>query len=1215
MSLKIDRLQLEIVINNDQARKSLRNLEDEARQLNKDIKGLTEGTKEWVTASDRLKSIKVQMDGILEKIGLTGLSMKELTARQKELNMILRQMDPRTSQYKELHDQLGKVTSRIGELRGKAAEAQLSFKGIADGFNRYFAIVTAGAAVFTGMIFSIKQLVTAQGELSDALADIRKTTGLTAIEVEALNAALGKIDTRTSRQDLRQMAIVAGQLGIAKNDILPFVDSVDKLNIALGDEIKGGAEEVAKQMGTLRNVLTDMKSGNIADDMLRIGNAVNELGAAGFATAPVVVDFANRIGGVGLSLGLTSDEVLGLSATLQELNVSTERGGTAVTKILQKMTTNVADFAKIAGIPTKEFTDLVNTDLFGAFMKVLEGSKRGGQSATLLSGIIKELEVSGAGASEVFAKLGGNTDMLSEKVKLAGTSLQGTDSIMNEFNIKNNNLAASLAKLQKVFYSMITMPGVTSFFSAQVLNIISLVNWFKELPLFVEKYKITIIALTGVTATWIAAKTRSLQVALLNNLSLKEGMLLKAKDAIVMEYLIVKEQLLTIWKANGTVATKLAATAQMLWNAALAANPIGLVIAAVTALVGAIAAYEKYSKSALDLDRLKGSTTILLANANKKLLEAYTAIESQVNKLSTLSALEKKDLQDKIDLTIKLAEAEIVSMEAKQKAIGKESAKPSMWQNLKISSIPGSGAEGDANRQKAKEYYAWQNQNEAMQPFEQGINDLKASIQKLKNERQNIVQQLNAENFGDQVVGKTFEQLSEKLSKYQMALRNTTAGSEEYIRIQGKIKEVNKDLAKFEQQKADDKQKTAYEELNKKIQDYMEQLQKVVLTNPEQAKVLADKIAKMQEYKEAIDEATKSLIAQQKGLISPMSHINVRGFTPGPLAFQNKKTITDRFGHTSDVPEDPANVPQKVANPAAVEDDPWTKKAQNFLNYADTVISGLTTIDQFISSKENQQLAKDTAATEQKKALLQRQLAAKLISQKQYDDGVAKLDNELAAKQRKLQHDQAVRQKALSLVQAIINTAQGITAAIANPGGPAGMVLAIIAGIMGAIQVGFIASTAVPDAAKGRYKAIQKTMQAAQGKYNVMGQSDGKTYTDVPYQKSFTGIPGKPLLVNETGNEIVIDPFTTKNLLMNYPGVIDAIQMARVPQRASGQYPQAPGGSSLSGIAVLSQEDRQVMRDYIEAIKNPAPVKSYTVWSEQQLLNSKMAAIESDVTR
>ena len=53
MSLKVDRLQLEIIINNDQARKSLRVLDDEARNITKSMKGMKEGTDEWIQAMNR----------------------------------------------------------------------------------------------------------------------------------------------------------------------------------------------------------------------------------------------------------------------------------------------------------------------------------------------------------------------------------------------------------------------------------------------------------------------------------------------------------------------------------------------------------------------------------------------------------------------------------------------------------------------------------------------------------------------------------------------------------------------------------------------------------------------------------------------------------------------------------------------------------------------------------------------------------------------------------------------------------------------------------------------------------------------------------------------------------------------------------------------------------------------------------------------------------
>lgn len=74
--------------------------------------------------------------------------------------------------------------------------------------------------------------------------------------------------------------------------------------------------------------------------------------------------------------------------------------------------------SRIAGIPLKDFTTVVNTDLYGAFVKVVEGSKREGESATILGKLIRELEISGAGASEVFAKLGNNIAMLQQKVDL-----------------------------------------------------------------------------------------------------------------------------------------------------------------------------------------------------------------------------------------------------------------------------------------------------------------------------------------------------------------------------------------------------------------------------------------------------------------------------------------------------------------------------------------------------------------------------------------------------------------------------------------------------------------------------------------------------------------------------------------------------------------------------------------------------------------------------
>lgn len=303
----------------------------------------------------------------------------------------------------------------------------------------------AGLAIASVMIAPFVLGVKTAMKLEDQLADVRKTTGMTANEAERLKDALFAMDTRTNIEDLLTIATIGGQVGVAAGQIEQFTAAVDKVTVALGDEFTGGAEEVSKTMGMLRNSFRDIRTDNIDQDIMHIANAINELGASGFATGPVVSDFANRIGGIGIPLGLTSGQVLGLSATLQELGVNAERGGTAISRVFAKMLNNTEDFAKIAGMSVKDFENVLRTDLFGAFQQVVKGSK--GMDSVNLSQMLDQLGLDGIGTTEVFLKLSSQMGMLQEKTDMATEALKGQSSIMNEFNTKNNTMAALVSKL------------------------------------------------------------------------------------------------------------------------------------------------------------------------------------------------------------------------------------------------------------------------------------------------------------------------------------------------------------------------------------------------------------------------------------------------------------------------------------------------------------------------------------------------------------------------------------------------------------------------------------------------------------------------------------------------------------------------------------------------------------------------------------------------
>lgn len=619
MSVRQDEVQLRVVINGSAAKKELAALDQEAYQLREKMKGLKKGTEEYIAANKRLSEVETRMATLRKEIGLNGLTLKQLNAELKRLNSIKAHLTPGTKAFNDLDAEVKKVQSRITQVRTGMGPFQQAWKNLS---GEVKGVAIAFAAMAGSQLISwMAGIVKGAGDLEDQLANIQKTTGMTTEQVKALNDELGRIDTRTSRKDLREMAVVAGQMGFAGEEVFGFVKAIDMASVALGDEFTGGAEEVATVLGKLRNTLQDLKSSNVEMDLLHIGNAINELGAAGMATGPVVADFANRIGGYGIQAGLTSAQVLGLSATLQELGVTTERGGTAVVKIIQKMFSNVDQFANIAGKSVDDFQQMLNNDLFGAFTLVMQKSKEMGTNSVELNKIIQDLEVAGAGASEVFAKLGSNTQMLTEKVTLAGGAISETSSITEEFNIKNATLGATLDKLKKDFASLFTSDAITNGIKGLLYGVIKVVAILKELPNFVrdnkEAFKLLGVAILAFNAQLIASR-----VAGLADIAVKK----------IQEIWILRAEY-----------------AQAMLNRTMNANPI----LRITALIlGAVAAYKILTNKTSDARKAQEDYNAAV-EAGEKLRKSTQSIADRFAVINKLSKENVQQLKNDIDNEIK----------------------------------------------------------------------------------------------------------------------------------------------------------------------------------------------------------------------------------------------------------------------------------------------------------------------------------------------------------------------------------------------------------------------------------------------------------------------------------------------------------------------------------------------------------------------------------
>lgn len=546
-----------------------RNLQAEVRQLTADM---THNEASIQQARQRMETLRSGMD-------LTKMTISDLRREMARLQKLRNTSVPGTAQWKQYDAELTAVATRLRQVQSEGEATKGALCRMADGVNKYWNLVVSGLASFAGVFFSIKGAVSKFLEFTDVLSDTRKTTGLTQQEVEELNGSLEKIDTRTPQDELLGLGRIAGKLGIeGKENIEGFVRAADQINIALKEDLGDNTEEAINQVGKLVDIFRVSENYGIEQGMLKVGSVINELGAASTANEGYIVEFTKRAAGVAPMAGVTVQNVMGLGATLDQFGQQCEASGSVYTKMMTQMYKQTGAFARVAGMETKAFSDLLEKDANEAFIRVLENLKGNDAAMESIVANLGDLKLNGVRATTVIGTLADHTDTLRKQQELANEAFAEGISLTNEANIKNKNAAALDAKRRKERERLIVdlgsrlQPVMAAYNSTLNLGL----KVLKELVVFFSKYGTTMLGLTGaITAHIVVLKAEALWKKTMETLTLKAIALSTAETASVN----------TATKARTlyTVAVKGSIRAVKSFFAAITTNPWGLVL---TALVG-----------------------------------------------------------------------------------------------------------------------------------------------------------------------------------------------------------------------------------------------------------------------------------------------------------------------------------------------------------------------------------------------------------------------------------------------------------------------------------------------------------------------------------------------------------------------------------------------------------------------------------------------------
>lgn len=604
MSLKIDRVQLEIVIQQDQARQKMIELEDKMRSANRELENVKkqfgENSAEYAKQVEVLKKLQQEYDNLYDEIGLTNLSLRDLGKRQKDLNAILRQLNPNTDLYKQYSEQLKEVNNRIKELRGTANETRFSLAKLADGFNRYGTIAASIIAGLTGVTLTMRSCVNEYAEMEEAQSQVVKYTGLAKQEVEELNEEFKRMDTRTARTRLNELAGDAGKLGITtKDSVLEFVEAADMINVALGEDL---GKDAITQIGKLADMFGDGDR-SLKENMLAVGSAVNSVAQNSSAAEPYLVEFTARMGGVGKQANLAITDIMGFASALDQNMLRSEMASTALSGLILKLYQEPAKYAKLAGLQVEEFTQLMSKDANEAVLTFLEALNRlGGMDK--LAPVLDQMSLSGAEAASVISALAGNVDKVRKEQQGANQAFVEGTSIYNEFSVQNSTVQAELDKAKKSFSDIRVELG--------------------EQLLPVMKYMVTTGSLT--------VKGLSAVVSIL----IENKRVIVTATAAVSAYIIVVKSATLATKAY-EVATKAAAWATNLFSKATKASPWGLVISGATAAATYFAFFRDETDKATESQKN-------LNEALNKNAEDMAALQSVQDRAKNLDSLNQRQL-------------------------------------------------------------------------------------------------------------------------------------------------------------------------------------------------------------------------------------------------------------------------------------------------------------------------------------------------------------------------------------------------------------------------------------------------------------------------------------------------------------------------------------------------------------------------------------------
>jgi TP901 family phage tail tape measure protein len=294
-------------------------------------------------------------------------------------------------------------------------------------------------------------------DFETGVTSVAKTTNLAGKDLEDFKDDIISMSERipVTTDRLLEIATAAGQLGITgTKNLSKFTETIAKLGATT--DLEG--EQAAIAIARILNLTNES-----IDSVDKLGSTLVDLGNNFAASESEILEVAKDVAKATVQFGLSSEKILGISASMASLGIEAEAGGTVIGKAFQAINEAVRSqggpafekLLELTALTKDELTDTFQKDAAGVFQKFIEGLGKAGDEGKDLTKELEKLGLRGIRIEKILPTLANRADILGDSMLRAGrASKEGAalnDEAAKAFDTANNRLIIAQNKLNNMF--------------------------------------------------------------------------------------------------------------------------------------------------------------------------------------------------------------------------------------------------------------------------------------------------------------------------------------------------------------------------------------------------------------------------------------------------------------------------------------------------------------------------------------------------------------------------------------------------------------------------------------------------------------------------------------------------------------------------------------------------------------------------------------------